>query len=221
MVPGSSSKAAPDARVHQPTRRQPCTPTADDCPTSSVSPAITDITTEPDTPFGRQQETSLQTPTKRRWSQVPHDRFQGQTGARLSTDCERANALLDASPSTNLKRSSRTAPRLRRQPEAAAQARALRRRRSDSQIGAARACVLVKSTLSLRLRLCGLRARWRSTTDREQRRGALGAVALPAGPTIREGDLLRVGDRDLFAADAPALGPGSITCPFDSSILRA
>jgi hypothetical protein len=102
-----------------------------------------------------------------------------------------------------------------------AQPRAPLRRRSDSQIGAARAGVLVKSTLSLRLRLCGLRARWRSTTDREQRRGALGAVALPAGPTIREGDLLRVGDRDLFAADAPALGPGSITCPFDSSILRA
>jgi hypothetical protein len=55
---------------------------------------------------------------------------------------------------------------------------------------------------------CGLRARWRSTTDREQRRGALGAVALPAGPTIREADLPSVGDRDLFAADAPALRSG-------------
>jgi hypothetical protein len=36
----------------------------------------------------------------------------------------------------------------------------------------------------------------------------LRAVALPAGPTVRQGHLARVGDGDLLAADAPALWAG-------------
>ena len=42
----------------------------------------------------------------------------------------------------------------------------------------------------------------------EQRGAAFRAVALPAGPTIRQCHLARVGDGDLLAADAPALWAG-------------
>jgi hypothetical protein len=45
----------------------------------------------------------------------------------------------------------------------------------------------------------------RFAADSEQWRAASRAVALPAGPTVRQGDLARVGDGDLLAADAPAL----------------
>jgi hypothetical protein len=48
----------------------------------------------------------------------------------------------------------------------------------------------------------------RSATNREQRCAALGAVALPAGTTVGQGHLARVGDGDLFAADASALWVG-------------
>jgi hypothetical protein len=48
----------------------------------------------------------------------------------------------------------------------------------------------------------------RSATNREQRCAALGAVALPAGTTVWQGHLPRVGDGDLFAADASALWVG-------------
>ena len=48
----------------------------------------------------------------------------------------------------------------------------------------------------------------RSATNREQGCAALGAVALPAGTTVGEGHLARVGDGDLFAADASALWVG-------------
>lgn len=48
----------------------------------------------------------------------------------------------------------------------------------------------------------------RSATNREQRCAALGAVALPAGTTVGQGHLPRVGDGDLFAADASALWVG-------------
>jgi hypothetical protein len=69
----------------------------------------------------------------------------------------------------------------------------------------------------------------RSATNREQRCAAFGAVALPAGTTIGQGHLPRVGDGDLLPADASALwlgfrclwlscarfnhGPGSIFPP--------
>jgi hypothetical protein len=46
--------------------------------------------------------------------------------------------------------------------------------------------------------------------DSEQRRAAFGAVALPAGPTVRQGHLAGVGDGDLLAADAPALWAGVV-----------
>ena len=48
----------------------------------------------------------------------------------------------------------------------------------------------------------------RSATNREQRCAALGAVALPAGTTIGQGHLPRVGDGDLLPADASALWLG-------------
>jgi hypothetical protein len=48
----------------------------------------------------------------------------------------------------------------------------------------------------------------RFAADSEQRRAALRAVALPPGPTVRQGHLARVGDGDLLAADAPALWAG-------------
>jgi hypothetical protein len=48
----------------------------------------------------------------------------------------------------------------------------------------------------------------RSATNREQRCAALGAVALPAGTTVGQGHLPRVGDGDLLAADASALWVG-------------
>ena len=48
----------------------------------------------------------------------------------------------------------------------------------------------------------------RSATNREQRCVALGAVALPAGTTVGQGHLPRVGDGDLLAADASALWLG-------------
>lgn len=48
----------------------------------------------------------------------------------------------------------------------------------------------------------------RSATNREQRCAALGAVALPAGPTVGQRHLPRVGDRDLLAADTSALWAG-------------
>jgi hypothetical protein len=44
----------------------------------------------------------------------------------------------------------------------------------------------------------------RSAANREHWCAALGAVALPAGTTVGQGHLLRVGDGDLFAADASA-----------------
>jgi len=59
---------------------------------------------------------------------------------------------------------------------------------------------------------CGLSsggsAAWRSAPNREQRGPALRAVALPAGTTVGQGHLPRVGDRYLLAADAPALRAG-------------
>jgi hypothetical protein len=48
----------------------------------------------------------------------------------------------------------------------------------------------------------------RSATNREQRCAALGAVALPAGTTVGQSHLPRVGDRDLLAADTSALWAG-------------
>ena len=48
----------------------------------------------------------------------------------------------------------------------------------------------------------------RFAADSEQRRAAFGAVALPAGPTVRQCHLARLGDGDLLAADAPALWAG-------------
>jgi hypothetical protein len=48
----------------------------------------------------------------------------------------------------------------------------------------------------------------RSAANREHWCAALGAVALPAGTTVGQGHLLRVGDGDLFAADASALWVG-------------
>jgi|HubBroStandDraft_6_1064221.scaffolds.fasta_scaffold35780_2 hypothetical protein len=48
----------------------------------------------------------------------------------------------------------------------------------------------------------------RSATNREQRCPALGAVALPAGTTVGQGHLPRVGDGDLLAADTSALWLG-------------
>ena len=54
----------------------------------------------------------------------------------------------------------------------------------------------------------GSAARRRSATDREQRGSAPGAVALPTGATIGEGDLSRVGDSDFFAADTSTLRSG-------------
>ena len=42
----------------------------------------------------------------------------------------------------------------------------------------------------------------------EQRRAAFRAAAFPAGPTVWQGHLARVGDDDLLAADAPALWAG-------------
>ena len=48
----------------------------------------------------------------------------------------------------------------------------------------------------------------RFAADSEQRRAACRAVALPPGPTVRQGHLARVGDGDLLAADAPALRAG-------------
>lgn len=48
----------------------------------------------------------------------------------------------------------------------------------------------------------------RSATNREQRCVALGAVALPAGTTVGQGHVPRVGDGDLLAADASALWLG-------------
>ena len=41
--------------------------------------------------------------------------------------------------------------------------------------------------------------------DSEQRRAAFRAVALPAGPTVRQGHLPRVGNGHLLTADAPPL----------------
>jgi hypothetical protein len=48
----------------------------------------------------------------------------------------------------------------------------------------------------------------RSAANREQRCAALGAVALPAGTTVGQRHLLRVGDRDLLTADTSALWAG-------------
>ncbi len=48
----------------------------------------------------------------------------------------------------------------------------------------------------------------RSATNREQRCAALGAVALPAGTTVGQSHLPRIGDRDLLAADTSALWAG-------------
>ena len=48
----------------------------------------------------------------------------------------------------------------------------------------------------------------RSAANREHWCAALGAVALPAGTTVGQGHLLRVGDGDLFAADASAMWVG-------------
>ncbi len=59
---------------------------------------------------------------------------------------------------------------------------------------------------------CLLAARPRPATNREQRRAALGAVALPTGPTVGQGYLVCVGDRDLLAADASTLGGGILCC---------
>jgi hypothetical protein len=56
----------------------------------------------------------------------------------------------------------------------------------------------------------------RSATNREQRCAALGAVALPAGTTVRQGHLPRVGDGDLLAADASAMW-GGFRCLWVSS----
>jgi hypothetical protein len=57
---------------------------------------------------------------------------------------------------------------------------------------------------------CPASAARRFAADREQRGAALGAVALPAGTTVGQGHLPRVGDVDLFAADAPGLRPGCL-----------
>jgi hypothetical protein len=64
---------------------------------------------------------------------------------------------------------------------------------------------------------CRASAARRFAADREQRRAALGAVALPAGTTVGQGHLARVGDVDLFAADAPGLRTGLLSL----SVLRA
>jgi hypothetical protein len=48
----------------------------------------------------------------------------------------------------------------------------------------------------------------RSATNREHWCAALGAVALPAGTTVGQRHLPRVGDRDLLAADTSALWAG-------------
>jgi hypothetical protein len=48
----------------------------------------------------------------------------------------------------------------------------------------------------------------RSAANREQRCAALGAVALPAGTTVGQRHLPRVGDRDLLTADTSALWAG-------------
>lgn len=63
------------------------------------------------------------------------------------------------------------------------------------------------TTPHMRSRLADSAGR-RSATNREQRCAALGAVALPAGTTIGQGHLPRVGDGDLLAADASALWLG-------------
>jgi hypothetical protein len=55
---------------------------------------------------------------------------------------------------------------------------------------------------------CGASAARRLAANSEQRAAALGAVALPAGTTVGQGHLPRVGDGDLLAADAPALRAG-------------
>jgi Transposase IS116/IS110/IS902 family len=57
---------------------------------------------------------------------------------------------------------------------------------------------------------CPASAARRFAADREQRGAALGAVALPAGTTVGQGHLPRVGDVDPFAADAPGLRPGCL-----------
>jgi hypothetical protein len=49
--------------------------------------------------------------------------------------------------------------------------------------------------------------RLRSATDRKHRGAALGTVALPACPTVRQRYLVRVGDGDLRSADASTLRP--------------
>src|ERR1019366_1360193 len=54
----------------------------------------------------------------------------------------------------------------------------------------------------------GLAARRGSAADCEQRGAAFGAVALPAGTTIGEGDLPRIGDGDPLAADTSTLRSG-------------
>lgn len=43
------------------------------------------------------------------------------------------------------------------------------------------------------------------TADREQRGATCGAVTLPAGATVGQGHLPRIGDGDLLATDTPAL----------------
>ena len=55
---------------------------------------------------------------------------------------------------------------------------------------------------------CRASAARRFAADREQGGAALGAVALPAGTTVGQGHLPRVGDGDLLAADAPGLRAG-------------
>src|SRR5436305_5489706 len=50
-------------------------------------------------------------------------------------------------------------------------------------------------------------ARAHSATDRKQRGAALRTVALPARPTVRQGYLVRVRNRDLRSAHASTLGP--------------
>ena len=57
----------------------------------------------------------------------------------------------------------------------------------------------------------------RPATNRKQRRAALGTVALPTGPTVGQGYLVRVGDRDLLAAHHRPSGPGSGAGEFESA----
>jgi hypothetical protein len=80
----------------------------------------------------------------------------------------------------------------------------------EARVSGASVVSWVRSILARRELL--LAGRPRPATDREQRGATLRAVALPARPAVGQGYLARVGNRDLLAADAPALRSGIRRC---------